>query len=99
MKTTEQWLEEKYSAYNKKPEKVLENMLFRTVVMERLTMWKGQIIIALIGGGAQWVLFGINILINGNFNLLVFSLAVLWSTWATICWMKFISIKTRNKLN
>ena len=52
-------------------------------------MWKKLMIIALVCGGIQWILLGVNIAINGHFNWVVFPQAILWSVWAIICLVKF----------
>lgn len=51
-------------------------------------MWKFVMIVALVCAGIQWILFGIDIFINGHFNFVVFTQAILWTAWGIFCFLK-----------
>ena len=52
-------------------------------------MWKNLMIIAIICGVLQWVLFGANLIFDGFFDFIIFYQAILWSIWAIICFDMF----------
>lgn len=52
-------------------------------------MWKSLTIIAIITAVAEWLLFGMNIMLTGYFNWITFILATAWSIWSIYTFFRY----------